>query len=993
MRQGTNQLDDHADDITKGMETLQSKQEKEQDILKAVEWMKLKQENADWKTLITGPENVVRDGHLALMPTKENLGLSGIEKAPPGSAKRSKSKEKGKTGAKVEDKLPLVPQKPQADPFSSYSVRCEPWKPRHWLEARQKVLDEGRLGELPALMRAVRISTDQAVKDRQYDIFDQHKRMKVDLSQIQSSSEKVKWLGQFNIVVPRMPSATSRPVIVEPPIIVADMSPLDIFSRIIQSKDKDEINRPIYVVVEVRQFDATGNIENNDSAPSMQNLFLRTDLARYFKTAEVDVRAGRSTVRDHLMAASDPYMFVCPDVTVFRGLREDGFPFVEKPRRINCIVSAMTCAHPVMTASTNWNTGEKTEWYRKDDDQTALLERLSLLGCAALQDADPKNRPILILTALGCNDRGTHPRDAVANSLKHWRQRFSRLFHTVYLSCGSDADLAATMDIAINGQVYASLLTHDVSDFCEWHWDPTAISMHVSQRDLFVLGEKYNSRQVRRHNTGQSSKHDDSLPSLDTTAGFGKEDNSSEDKLLEAPRRQSLLEILGGARIENAAGDSLYGQDRSQCNPDWAEQEVSCIYQSAIADSKKQETEKTRRQSVAGNGTGAKRASIVDQLSGGGGKFGPNRGRSMSLTVRNSKAQQVMTTTLMKLTENGKEQPSGGGNPEPSYSAKDRIRSSVLNFQVDKLRDERMRRNSSCSLSPGRQQQSTSHAANAPIPVRTNSTPRALDFDENDAKRGDGALSARRGSLVSKVEAQNVAARRFSTAPLAERRTPAEKSLDIREETRRRLLARGTAHAQGRGASTGSAVSPLVSPRSGDPSTQGFQASIERTLFGNDGGRSEAASPPRKIEDDAGEGVKEEKQQSEWQVRREARSLAAHFRASSSKFWKKCPSSRRRESAKSHGEYREHEQSAVATRSSIQDGTGDELPRASLQPPEVYGWLSAGGVVYGTVENLEGTLPKTQRSGLPGSTTCHAQKAMSRDFLEVGEGRSPRCAR
>eukprot|EP00427_Karlodinium_veneficum_P046970 CAMPEP_0169229280 /NCGR_PEP_ID=MMETSP1016-20121227/25303_1 /TAXON_ID=342587 /ORGANISM="Karlodinium micrum, Strain CCMP2283" /LENGTH=1086 /DNA_ID=CAMNT_0009308155 /DNA_START=171 /DNA_END=3431 /DNA_ORIENTATION=- len=378
---------------------------------------------------------------------------------------------------------------------SSGEGRVAPWNPMLWLEARQQLLDDGRIKELPNLMRFVRESSRRALQLKEYQTPNRAKT--IALGKYLMPAESVRWLGRRNVKVPQTPGSSAD---VQPPVIVVAESPLDVIYRMTHSGPEEDRRRPIIMVVEATDFDADGRLNlgaTRTTSMSQQNLLVRSDFQRFARQAASCIRSGKSSVRDHLTALHDPYVFACPNVTLFRGARDDGYPYLEKPVHFTCVVCAMPCLRPAIMKS-GTGLGQKSEWYSSDLDQTALLERLCLIGYSALQDVDKKQKAILVLSGLGCSDRGLHPRDAVANSMKHWRTRFARLFHTVFLAVGQDRDLAETFDLAINRQLYSALLTQDVSNLAPWHWSSHHVSMHVNSVDLHVIADMVEEENVRK---------------------------------------------------------------------------------------------------------------------------------------------------------------------------------------------------------------------------------------------------------------------------------------------------------------------------------------------------------------------------------------------------------------------------------------------------------------------------------------------------------------
>lgn len=150
------------------------------------------------------------------------------------------------------------------------------------------------------------------------------------------------------------------------------------------------------------------------------------------------------------------------------------------------------------------------EWYADEVEHTALLERLNLIGAVALQEAGidgaavsqteglvednaGNEGPTLVIGMPGCGERHTrHPHDAVANSLKHWRRRFGRHFHSVFVCCGGDDPrLARRLDMIVNRQVYRMAVSHAcASKIAPWHWNADEINLCVEPARLEQAGRQ-----------------------------------------------------------------------------------------------------------------------------------------------------------------------------------------------------------------------------------------------------------------------------------------------------------------------------------------------------------------------------------------------------------------------------------------------------------------------------------------------------------------------
>jgi len=217
----------------------------------------------------------------------------------------------------------------------------------------------------------------------------------------------------------------------------------------------------------------------------LQDIYCRTDFVSFVEAAERLVHGCGASSHDHMTAPQDPYVFSCPDCTIFRGERAAGYPFLETPVSANVIACAMECAKPAVLTTRDEMTDEKLDWYASDTHQASLVERLALIATVAMQTAKCDAKPILVLSPLGCIDKSNrHPWHAVAHALKHWRNAFAGYFHTVILACGSNSELAAHLDIGINRDVYATLVSHNFAPFASWHWNSQFLAMHRNFRDM-----------------------------------------------------------------------------------------------------------------------------------------------------------------------------------------------------------------------------------------------------------------------------------------------------------------------------------------------------------------------------------------------------------------------------------------------------------------------------------------------------------------------------
>ncbi|CAK0859658.1 unnamed protein product [Prorocentrum cordatum] len=355
-----------------------------------------------------------------------------------------------------------------------------------------------------ALLRLVRRSSEQAVRRGHYMAEGWgSEKLGVELRSWMSTSAEVSWIGRENVGVHQgaLDGAHRRGQIA-PPILMCDDLPLDVAMTVGRMVEPE---RPIFLVLELAEFDSAGGIALERLAgSSMQGLSLRSDFDRFAHAAATKMAGSEASIRSHMCAESDPYVFLCRDVTVFRGPRAQGFPLLEEPMNVHVIVVAMSRLRPSVQMTEEIPGHGRAEWYKDEADHTALLERLNLLGLVALQDADDSAdalAPVLVLGSPGCAGPCLHPQGAVASSLKHWRRRFSPFFHSVMLctggrgGVGSEMRLAMHLDDVVNSQVH-KIAENELLAQCAmpWHWDTVIIRLSACSQTLERVANKVAKR-------------------------------------------------------------------------------------------------------------------------------------------------------------------------------------------------------------------------------------------------------------------------------------------------------------------------------------------------------------------------------------------------------------------------------------------------------------------------------------------------------------------
>eukprot|EP00927_Polykrikos_kofoidii_P059503 TRINITY_DN54652_c0_g1_i1.p1 TRINITY_DN54652_c0_g1~~TRINITY_DN54652_c0_g1_i1.p1 ORF type:complete len:1121 (-),score=158.27 TRINITY_DN54652_c0_g1_i1:101-3463(-) len=352
------------------------------------------------------------------------------------------------------------------------------FRPQRWLQAREEALKHGRFSDLALLTSNVRRFTELAIERGEYWIDPEtsvstsrassdgvtQKGTLKNLRSYMSRAPRVEWFGRRNlgncdgdVAAPAEESATAR---VPPLTFDGQASCLDIALSMRRRGMADE-RTPVVVVVEVTDFDMQGTIDiANSNSMTPGDLLLRTDFATFVSEARRALAAdgGQGSMKSHLVSAHSPYIFRCPNVTIFRGPHSLGYPFLEEPMQVHILVTALSNTFPPLTRMEMKRYGT-LEWYTNHEDHDCLLERLRLLGTVAYEqvpgsDGHELEKPLLIMTPPGCDANVRQPVEAVGVLLKHWRRRFSKQFTAVIVCCCGrgigDSDLAACLEPIVN---------------------------------------------------------------------------------------------------------------------------------------------------------------------------------------------------------------------------------------------------------------------------------------------------------------------------------------------------------------------------------------------------------------------------------------------------------------------------------------------------------------------------------------------------------------
>lgn len=392
---------------------------------------------------------------------------------------------------------------------------CRGYASQDWLKLKKRAMEQGSVPKLRSLVKCVQRGTEQ-VQER--NIYFTESGQCVDISLYRQPQPVAYWLSSSN--ANWVPEGGEGEL--SPPLIVTTKYPLDIALELAQAKSKPRV----VLCVEVTEFNDEGGmlpLKSYGETSAQQHCILRTDLHEYCKHAQTHM-LGASSVQSQMTASEDPWVLGCEGVILFRGSAQEGYPFLEKPVQIDCVLSAMSSQRPLVRVAKGLKEGglnrQGQEWYAEEVHHAALLDRLQLtLSAVSLlsgickpqgdrrtiaplapmkmpsltetdhdEDEEPTTtllppradrpigtgRPILVMTVPGCYERGKHPRDAVALSLKHMRQEYASHFHAIIVSCGPDLELAKMIDFQANGDNYTA------ASLAPMEWDKDLLTLSVN---------------------------------------------------------------------------------------------------------------------------------------------------------------------------------------------------------------------------------------------------------------------------------------------------------------------------------------------------------------------------------------------------------------------------------------------------------------------------------------------------------------------------------
>eukprot|EP00746_Dinoflagellata_sp_MGD_P027363 gnl/MRDRNA2_/MRDRNA2_164596_c0_seq1.p1 gnl/MRDRNA2_/MRDRNA2_164596_c0~~gnl/MRDRNA2_/MRDRNA2_164596_c0_seq1.p1 ORF type:complete len:771 (-),score=140.09 gnl/MRDRNA2_/MRDRNA2_164596_c0_seq1:82-2394(-) len=361
----------------------------------------------------------------------------------------------------------------------------DPWDAERWLALREHYLESGSWDMFGGLLTLAGRATTEALRSGKYYL--PLPQGEVPLKEITSTNLITQWFGTKNITPPQMP-VRSEP----PPLICTTMTPLDVVTYVKKHLEASHV----CMAIEVTDYSTDGErLRGVDSQNhTQQELFLRTDFGNFSERATKQASNGNASMRNHLTDSNDPYVFASSDVTMFRASVEEGYSFLKDPIHLDVIISARCCERPAVVrckegAQNNRTTvmdsrGEPVEFFADQDMFVSLLERLNLVGLAALNAGVASDRkPILVI---GATNLRLQPRHSIARALKYWRRTYACCFDGVLVACGGDKTTAALFDEEVNRDVFQD---SDVKPG-SWHLDAALLKLSVNS-DLIQLGKAH----------------------------------------------------------------------------------------------------------------------------------------------------------------------------------------------------------------------------------------------------------------------------------------------------------------------------------------------------------------------------------------------------------------------------------------------------------------------------------------------------------------------
>lgn len=308
---------------------------------------------------------------------------------------------------------------------------------------------------LPVLLEGVAWSTQHALQVGWYNIGARAGHVSID--QRAPTSEL---FGSSLAWLPQREDTSGEPPAAPPFLSFCAADALDAGVDI--AYDQNNGASAVVVAAEVSQFTArSGRLDFKPGVQSTEScLFLRSNLREELDRASD--RLSSCSLRDHLMAEADPYVLQIGGVTVFRGPVEEGFPFLQRPAKLDLVLFGRSFRAPVRTVTRGGR-----ELFAEEIHLSALVDRLKCVALAALRQQNVRFAPTRLVIGLHTS---VYPLHSLAEVLKEWHHLYASYFSEVIVACGARTggeSLACQLDHLVNGDLSSAREPAALASLCE----------------------------------------------------------------------------------------------------------------------------------------------------------------------------------------------------------------------------------------------------------------------------------------------------------------------------------------------------------------------------------------------------------------------------------------------------------------------------------------------------------------------------------------------
>lgn len=346
------------------------------------------------------------------------------------------------------------------------------WDAELFAKYHKQFTAEGRWSALKGLAALALKTSKEALKAGCYRV-SSHRGLQVNLS----NQPLVYWLTADTVSEPE-PYAG-----VPPPLIISHETPLEVVRKL----SKCFRHHPVILTMEALDFssqrmgssgDTAGHLLEGSHAKSVnqQEMFLCTNFQYASRSASHLCGQGQSPMQK-LLARHNPHIFAAENVTCFRGLAADGYPFLSEDElvRMTVLVSGRADKRPWFAER------KKGEHFKDKEDFICFMDRLNLWTCKALSLSSGV-APLLVISATDLLEaEHRQPRDGIAQALMTWRSMWAGHFQAVVVACG-EASTASLIDKHVNCDIYCKTLrAQPISpSVTQWHWNSGLVALSTN---------------------------------------------------------------------------------------------------------------------------------------------------------------------------------------------------------------------------------------------------------------------------------------------------------------------------------------------------------------------------------------------------------------------------------------------------------------------------------------------------------------------------------